>query len=95
MRTEGFFRLRNGEGNLIKYILLISCLLFIGCVSIKVEHPDGTKYTYKRWGKQSLADIEYSRDADGAKFKIGATEGDTDANGMIRSAVEGAVKGMR
>ncbi len=63
------------------YILSVTIIIFVllaGCVSIKVEHPDGTKYTYKRWGKQSLENIEVVTPR-GTAFNIGKQAGSSES----------------
>ena len=58
-----------------KYIVGAGVLLALtGCgVTINVEKPDGTKYSYKRRGSQSLENVSMTT-TDGASFAIGKQE---------------------
>ncbi len=60
---------------MFKKILLISALAFTaGCgVTINVEKPDGTKYSYKRRGDQKLENVTF-KTPEGAEFSIGQQE---------------------
>lgn len=60
----------------MKFLLISIVLIFtVGCVTIRVEKPDGTKYSYSRWlGSQNLEDISMTT-PDGASFSIGKQSG--------------------
>jgi hypothetical protein len=50
-------------------------MLNVGCVTIRVEKPDGTKYSYSRWlGDQNLEGVSMTT-PDGASFSIGKQSG--------------------
>ncbi len=58
-------------------ILIVGIFLIasVGCVTIRVEKPDGTKYSYSRWlGSQSLEDVSMTT-KDGTAFRIGKQNG--------------------
>ncbi len=60
-----------------KHIILViaGALLFTGCVSRKVEQPDGTKYSYTKLGKQRLEGFAYSRDRDKVDLLLDKSDG--------------------
>ena len=63
---------------MFKKILLASALTIAvataGCgVTINVEKPDGTKYSYKRRGDQHLENVSFTT-PEGASFNIGKQE---------------------
>jgi len=61
-----------------KKMLIATTLAFtpiiVGCgVTIHVEKPDGTKYSYKRRGDQHLENVTF-KTPEGAEFSIGKQE---------------------
>ncbi len=74
---------------MIKYILIMCCLLVAtGCVSLKVTQPDGTKYKYVRFGRQSIEGFAYSRDGDKVDLLLDKAAGESQMAEMLAEAIK-------
>ncbi len=68
------FNRLNAKKMLIAATLAFTPIAITGCgVTINVEKPDGTKYSYKRRGDQKLENVTF-KTPEGAEFSIGQQE---------------------
>lgn len=59
-------------------VLILSCLLFIGCTTMQVNAPGGYSASYTRWGTQHIQGFAFERDELGL-IRIGFAKQESDA----------------
>jgi hypothetical protein len=71
-----------------KLLAISSLLTLVGCVTISVNKPDGTKYSYRRYlGSQNLEDVSFVT-PDGVSFHIGKQNGMNNLDETMKNTSE-------
>ncbi len=71
---------------------IIIFVLLSGCVTLSVVQPDGTKYKYTRFGKQSLEGFAFSRDGSKVDMLLDKQDGSSDVAAALKNATEAALR---